>query len=148
MRLCYLMGTYLHCSLGTYSLNSSLLGYSISVLTIIGNRLVMIWVLSTKKTTMSQSARYIRVVGLRRFLRCYAVAGSMLRNMMVSHIVILCRRTNDRTTREAIALFRSTFAWWWTLPNVHQIAVWWTSGRHIDTSSTPADLWLVPSEPR
>ena len=98
------MGTYFQFSLGTYSLNASLLGCFISLLTIVGNQLVMIWVLSTKKATMPRSTRPIRVVGLRRFLRYYAVAGILLRNMMVSHIVISCSRTNDRTSREAIAL--------------------------------------------
>ena len=53
---------------------------------------------------MPQSTRLIRVVGLQLFLHCYAVAGILLRNMMVSHIIIVCSRTNDRTTREAIAL--------------------------------------------
>ena len=38
----YLMGTYFHSLLGTLPLNSSLLGYFIYVLTIIGKRLVMI----------------------------------------------------------------------------------------------------------
>ena len=62
--------------LGTYSLNSSLLGYSISVLTIIGNRLVIIWVLSIKEATMPRSARLIRVVDLWRFLYYNEVAGT------------------------------------------------------------------------
>ena len=77
------MGTYVHCLLGTYSLISSLLGYPIYVLTIIGNRLVMIWVLSIKEATMHRSARLIREVGLWRFLHCYSAAGILLRNMMV-----------------------------------------------------------------
>ena len=83
----------------------------------------MIWVLSIKEATMPRSARLIREVGLRRFLHCYAVTG-ILSNMMVSHIVILCSRTNYRTTREAIALTRSTSTWWWTLQDVHQLGFW------------------------
>ena len=78
----------------------------------------------TKRTTMPRSTRLIREVGLRRFPHCYAVARILLRDMIVSHIVILCSRTNDRTTREAIALTRSTFTWWWTLQEVHQMGVW------------------------
>ena len=102
------MGTYFHCLLGTFPLNSSLLGCSISVLTIIGNRLVMIRVLSIKEATMPRSAR---LICLRRFLHCYAVTGFLLHNMMVSRIVILCNLTNDRTTRETIAPTRSTSTW-------------------------------------
>ena len=73
---------------------------------------------------MPRSARNIREVGLRRFLHCYAVAGILLRSMMVSHIVIFCSRTNDRTTREAISLTRNTSTWWWTFQNVYQMGVW------------------------
>ena len=41
--------------------------------------------------------------------RLIPVVGLLARNMMVSHVAILCSRTNDRTTRETIALTRSTF---------------------------------------
>ena len=53
---------------------------------------------------MPRSARLIRVDVLRRFLRCYAVAGNLLQIVMVIHIAILCSRTNDRTTCDTIAL--------------------------------------------
>ena len=118
------METYFHCFLGTHSLNSSLLGYFISVLSITVNWLVMIWVLSTKSTTMPRFARLIREVGLRRFLHCYAVAGILLFNMMISHIAVLCSRSNDQTTLEAIAITRSTPTWWLTLQDAHQMGVW------------------------
>ena len=36
--------------------------------------------------TRARSARLIRVVSLRRFLRFYAVAGMLLHRVMVSHI--------------------------------------------------------------
>ena len=85
------------------------LGLFHSVLTIVGNRLVMIWVLPIKEATVTRSARLIRLVGLRRFLRCYTVAGNFLHNMMVSHIAILCSRTNYRTTRNDIAPTCRTF---------------------------------------
>ena len=117
------METYFHSLLENYSLNSSLLCYFLSVLTIIGNRLVFIRMLSIKEATMPWAVRLIRKVGLRRFLHYYAVAKILLRNMMVSHIVILCSRTNDRTTRKAIALTLSTSTWWWTLQDVHQMGV-------------------------
>ena len=55
---------------------------------------------------MPQSARLIRVMGLRIFLRCYAVAEKSVYNVMVSHIAVFCNRTNDRITREAIARTR------------------------------------------
>ena len=97
-----------------------LLGYFCTVLAIIGNRLMMIWVLSTERTPMPRSARPIRVVDLRLFLRCYAAAGNLLHNVIVSHIAILCSRTNDQT----IALTRNTSTWWWTLQDVHQMGFW------------------------
>ena len=118
----YLMGTYFHSLLGTYSLNASLLGCFISVLTIIGNRLVMIWVVHYEEYHAPVN-RLFRLVDLRRFLRCYAVAGNLLHNVIISHIEFLCSRTNDLTTREAIMLTRSTSTWWWTLHDVHQMAV-------------------------
>ena len=68
----------------------------------------MIWVLSIKEATMLRSARLIRVVGLRRYLRIYTNAGILLHRVMISHIVVMCSRTNDQTTREAIALARGT----------------------------------------
>ena len=105
-------GNLLRTLLGTYSLNSSLLGYSIFVLTIIGNQFVMIWVLSIKEAVMPWSARLIREMGLRCFLHCYAVAGYLLQNLMVSHIVILWSRNYDRTTRETTTLTRNTSTWW------------------------------------
>ena len=57
---------------------------------------------------MLRSARLIRVVGLRRYLRFYANTGILLHNVMISYIVVMCSRNNDQTTREAIALTRIT----------------------------------------
>ena len=76
------------------------------------------------RETIPRYARIILVVSIRRFLCCYAVTGNLLRNVMTSHFAILCSHTNDRTTREAIALTRSTSTWWWTLQDVHHMAVW------------------------
>ena len=80
----------------------------------------MIWVLYIKEETMRRSAQLIREVVLRRFLHRYAVAGILLRNMMVIHLVICA---NDRTTHEAGALTRSTSTWWWKLQDVHRMDV-------------------------
>ena len=115
----------------------------IFALQIIGNGLVTLRVLFIKNAPVPWSTRLIRVVDLRHFLRFYAVTGNFLHTVMVSQIAVLCRRTNDRTIRDAIVLTRSTSTWWWKLQDVHQMAVWWTSGRYIDGSSMQADLWLV-----
>ena len=57
---------------------------------------------------MPQSTRLIRVVGLRRDLNLNAVAEIWLHRVVISHFMAMCSRTNDCTTREAIALARST----------------------------------------
>ena len=57
---------------------------------------------------MPQSTRLFRVVGLLRDLHFNAVVGIWLHGVVISHIMAMCSRTNDRTTREAISLARST----------------------------------------
>ena len=57
---------------------------------------------------MPKNTRLIRVVGLRRDLHLNAVAGIWLHGVAISHSMAMCSRTNDRTTRVAIALARST----------------------------------------
>ena len=105
-RIRYIIKTHFYSLLGTNFFISSLLSYFISVLTIIGNRLVIIWVLSTKRTSVTLFSLIIRVVDLRCFLRFHAVPGNVLNYMIISPIaicaILLTTMPDVRTTHSLL----------------------------------------------